>query len=145
MAVSSNPITRPKSYFRQDHRKVEDRGTGLSKSFFCHRSSWLDGNLPVPRDSPQFTPPWCEICEGVKKKRSAYRHGSSWRMGEWVEFKDALKSDLHIMRVNQKIRRHGERKEGYNCKWGWKCTMAWEGPHEMLNGLFIYLKKCIVW
>lgn len=105
----------PKSDFRRAHTEVEDRGTGLSKSPFCHRSWRLDGNLSVPWDSPQFTPPWCEMCERVKK-RSAYRHGSPWRTGEWVEFKDALKSSLHITRVNQEIRRRGERKEGYNHK-----------------------------
>lgn len=33
-----------------------------------------------------------------------------------MEFKDALKSSLHITRVNQEIRRRGERKEGYNHK-----------------------------
>lgn len=32
-----------------------------------------------------------------------------------MEFKDALKSSLHMTRVNQEIRR-GERKEGYNHK-----------------------------
>lgn len=45
-AMSWNPIPHPKSYFQQDHTKVKDRGTGLSKSLFCHRSSGLDGNLP---------------------------------------------------------------------------------------------------
>lgn len=48
--------------------KVKDGDTGPSKSFFCPRSSWLDGNPPVHRHSLQFTPPWCEICEEVGKK-----------------------------------------------------------------------------
>ena len=33
-----------------------------------------------------------------------------------MEFKDALKSGLNIRRVNQKIRRRGVLKEGYNDK-----------------------------
>lgn len=119
---SSNLIPCSKSYFRQTHRKVKDRAIGLGKSLFCEKISRFDGNLPLPRDSLQPTPPR-EICDRVK--RSAYRHSRSWGTGEWVEFKDALKSSLYIMRVNQKIRRRGERKKrDITATWGSKCTMA---------------------
>lgn len=40
------------SNFQQDHKEVEDTGTGSSKSLFCYSISGFDGNLTVPWDSP---------------------------------------------------------------------------------------------
>lgn len=65
---------------------------------------------------------------GKKREKCLRRRdGSSWRTGEWVEFKDALKSGApHILRVNQKISRCGGQKKEKDIteKWGWKWTMA---------------------
>lgn len=63
-SMSSNLLLHPNSHFHTDFTKVEPRGTGLSKSLYCYKNSWLDGNLPVPWDSPQFTPPWGGIVRG---------------------------------------------------------------------------------
>lgn len=70
------------------------------------------------------------------KKRSAYRHGSSWRTGEWVEFKDALKSTRHVMRINQKIR-CGEQKEGYNGKVRFE-KAQWHSERGLMKCWMVY-------
>lgn len=131
-----------KSHFHQDHTKVEDRGTGLSKSLFCRRSSTLDGNLPVPWDSPHFTPPWCEICERVKKEsclqtwqllKDGWMSGIQGCLEKRPAHHESQSKDKKTWRAKK---RNITASEVRNTQWHSR-----EGPHETLNGLFIHFKK----
>lgn len=120
-AMSSNPVPHPESYFQQDHTKVKDRGAGLGKSPFCHRSSSLDGNLPRPMGFSSVHTPMVWDLWGGKCLRIWKLLKDGWMSG----IQGCLeKQPAHHESQSEDKKTWSAKKGVITTKWGLKRTMA---------------------